>query len=89
MVCHLVEPGADGLPIPDRAGLTRQGEEGGLKGILGRVLIVRHIPADAQHHRAVPPQEQLERRFVMPGHETTQQIRVRDVACRRPAQDTA
>ena len=52
--CHLVEPGAQGVPDPERAGPAHQHQEGGLEGVVGVVLVREDRPADAQDHRPVP-----------------------------------
>ena len=50
----LVQPGGQGVPHPQRAGLARQDEERGLEGVLRRVLVAQDRTAGAQDRRAVP-----------------------------------
>ena len=59
-VGHLVEPVAQHLAIADRPGLADEQEERGLEGVLGVLRLVEHVPADAQDHRPMPPDERLE-----------------------------
>src|SRR5215213_9739855 len=49
-----MEPGAQRVSNPERAGLPDQGQEGGLEGILDIIRIAEIIPADAEDHRPVP-----------------------------------
>src|SRR3954469_1392966 len=55
-----MEPGAQRVSNPERAGLPDQGQEGGLEGILDIIRIAEIIPADAEDHRPVPPDEGCE-----------------------------
>jgi hypothetical protein len=49
-----VEPASARGPVPDRAGLAEQDEEGRLKGVLDVVRVAQGVPADAEDHRPVP-----------------------------------
>ena len=60
-----VQPAAQGVAAPDRAGLPGQDEEGGLKGVLDVVLVPEDGPAGGQDHRPVPSHQGLERHLVL------------------------
>jgi hypothetical protein len=77
---HLVEPARDGLPFADGTGPARQDEERGLKGVLGILFLTQDAAAEVEHHRAVPPHQQLERRLVAPTGKAVKQIRIRNLA---------
>ena len=54
-------------------------QEDRLKGILGIVGVVKHAPADPEHHRAVPDNQRLEgcpRGLITPRDEPIQELRV-------------
>jgi hypothetical protein len=53
---------------------------GALERVLGVLLVAQDVTADAEHLRAVPPHEHLERRRVAAGDELLQQLRVRQFA---------
>ena len=59
-VGHLVEPVPQHLAIADRPGLADEQEERGLEGVLRVLRLVEHVPADAEDHRPMPPDEHLE-----------------------------
>src|SRR5262249_2627232 len=84
-----VQPGADRLPLTDRAGLAGQREERGLEGVLGVLRVAQDPPAHTEHHRAVPPHQQLERRLVPLGDEALEELGVRNDAGVRPPAVTA
>ena len=65
-------------------GLAGQDEEGGLEGVLRVVEVAQYAPADAQHHRRVPPHQRREGRLVTVTGEAIQQERVGQVV-RGPA----
>ncbi len=48
-----VQPAPDRLAAADRTSLTGQDQERRLRCILGVVLVVEYLPADAQDHRSV------------------------------------
>jgi hypothetical protein len=50
-----------------------------LKGVLGVGLVAQHATADVEDHRAVPPQEDLERRLVPRAEEPPEQFPVGSV----------
>ena len=50
-----IEPVAQPVAVPDRAGLPGQHQERGLEGVFRQVLVIEELAADAQHHRPVPP----------------------------------
>jgi hypothetical protein len=73
---HAVKPGCETRGPAQRAGLAGEDEEGGLKGILRRVNVAEHAPAQALHHRAVTLHQRPKRGLVaLPGI-TVQQLRV-------------
>ena len=54
-VCHALKPARNGLPVPDRSGMTRQDQERGLKRVLHIVRVAQDAATGGQHHaRAVP-----------------------------------
>jgi hypothetical protein len=84
-----VQPGGDRTG-GDRRGFANEDEEGGLKGVLGGVVIAENAAADAPHHRSVPAYEGVESRTVPAAEEVLDQLpvgRVRPSAPEpRPAQ---
>ena len=60
---HAVQPGADRLALADRAGLAEQDQERRLERVVGLVRVAQDAPADAEHHRAVPLDQQGEGRL--------------------------
>ncbi len=44
-----------------RSGAPEEDQEGGLEGVLGRVLVAEHLPADGENHRPMAGQNRLER----------------------------
>jgi hypothetical protein len=70
---HAMQPAADGALDPDRSGLARQQEEGGLEGVVGIVGVVEHAAADGQDHRPMPTDQRLEGQLIAVGHVTFQQ----------------
>ncbi len=82
----MVQPAADRSLSPDRARLACQGEEGGLESILGILGMAEQPPADAQHHRPMAPQQQLERRRVALRYEALQQLLIAEARGRSPGQ---
>ena len=77
LACHSarnpIQPRGQGIRATDCGRLARQHEEDGLEGILGRVGIAEHPPADAQHHRAVPRHQRSEGILVAPCGEPAQE----------------
>jgi hypothetical protein len=64
-------------------GLPRQRQERRPGGVLGGVVVPQHRPADAPHHRGVPPHQQLEGGRVAVGGEPVQQLDVGRPVVRR------
>ena len=58
-----MEPGADRVADPERAGLAGQDEEDGLEGVLGLVLVAEGGAADPPDHRPVPLDQRGEGRL--------------------------
>jgi hypothetical protein len=58
--CHAVQPVAQKLRLPDRAGLPSEDQEDGLECILGVLIVAQHLAADAQNHRPVPANQRRE-----------------------------
>jgi hypothetical protein len=77
---HPVQEIAHGLPRHDGRRLFGEDEEGDLEGVLGVMAVAQDAPADAQHHRPVPPHQRLKRRLVAPRQEALQQLPVRRAA---------
>ena len=71
-----MQPAADRAAPADRRGVARQGEECGLEGVFGIVLVVQHAPADAEDQRAVAAHQRREGCFLAPCGETLQQFAV-------------
>src|SRR5262245_36884997 len=72
---HTVEPTGHGLPRQDRGRLAKEDEEGGLKGVLG-VVVVEEAPARPPHHRPVPLDERGEGGLIPPLDEATEELSV-------------
>jgi hypothetical protein len=76
--CHLpadaVEPGGKSVRGAHACGFPRQNEKSGLEGVLGLVGVAQYPPADAEHHRAVPGNEDCEGAFVLLPNEAAQQL---------------
>ena len=58
-----MEPGAERVADPERAGLAGEDEEDGLEGVLGLVLVAERGAADAPDHRPVALDQQGEGRL--------------------------
>jgi hypothetical protein len=74
------------------AGLAHEQEKGRLADVLGVVWVVQQLPADAQNHRPVPPQQLGKRLAVAVLYETGEQIlvaRLLEGVGRRQAADVA
>jgi hypothetical protein len=71
-----IEPVGQQFSGRDDGGLPGEDEEGGLKSILGIVVMTEHTTAHAPDQRAMPIHEGCERRFVTAGGEPTQQFHV-------------
>src|SRR5262249_25616954 len=72
-----------------RRRFANKNKKGGLKGVVGVVNVAEDTPADTAHHRAVTPQQRLERGFVAPGDEMLQQLTVRPLLSHRLKDDAA
>src|SRR5262249_47787711 len=75
-----VQPAAHRLALADGAGPPHQRQERRLEGVVHVPGVAEDAAADAQHHRAVPPDEQLEGGLVAVPHEARQKLRVGDGA---------
>ena len=53
-----------------------QEQEGGLEGVLRVLDVPEHAPADGEHHRPVPPQQQGECFLLMPLRKPLQKLTV-------------
>src|SRR5262249_29622929 len=69
-----VQPGSQGLVVADGVGLLRQGEEGGLEGILGVLLVVQDVAANTGDQRAMPVDQGGKGGPVVAGGESVQQL---------------
>jgi hypothetical protein len=74
-VSHPVEPIRHHLPRQDRSRLAKENEESGLKSILC-VMVVEDTAAHSPNHRAVPPDEGCEGRFVTTLDKALQQLSI-------------
>ena len=88
-VRHAVQPAAQGLAPPDRAGLLDQDEEGRLEGVLGVVGVAEDAAADREHHRPVPRHQGLERRRIGLGEEAVEELGVGQPGDRPAAEQVA
>ncbi len=80
-----MQPGAERISHPERAGLLDEYEEGRLEGVVCVVDIRKPGAADAHHHRTVTLHERREGQFgslAVPGREPLQQLPVREFAKR-------
>lgn len=80
---NALEPGSQQFMFANRAGLECQDQKRGLKGILGRLLIIQDATADPQDHRTMPVQDSLEsplRDRAASGHEVFQQLPIAKAA---------
>ena len=59
-----------------------------MKSVFGILFLAQHTATDAQHHRAVAPNEHLERRFISLGDETLEKMGIGQTAVLR-ANDSA
>jgi hypothetical protein len=73
---HSEHPTCGRTGTPDGGGLSSQGQEHGLSGVLGRVAVAENTQADAQDQSGVAPDEQLERPGVPVGNESLEQFGV-------------
>jgi len=60
---------ADHVPGDDDGRLAGQHEKRRLEGVLGVLDMAQHAPAEAEHHRPVPPHQRLEGGLVATGDE--------------------
>jgi hypothetical protein len=80
-----VQPAGGRAAAPDRAGLAREDEEDGLRGVFGVGAVAQHLATDAQDHRRVAFDQDAERRlgrFVAQTREARDQRRVVGLADR-------
>src|SRR5262249_31654719 len=73
---NAIEPVAQGGPRTDRCRLANEHEEGGLKRVVGVVLVPQDPPAHPQDHRPVSAQKHLKGRLLLPGYVPFQKIAV-------------
>ena len=76
-----MQPRAQRARLADaqRSGTADQDQERGLEGVLGRVRVAEHLPADGQDHRSMAGQDRLERglgRLIPPVRESLEQLAV-------------
>jgi hypothetical protein len=67
---------------PDGRGFTKEHEEGGLKRILG-IVLVQQPAADAPYHRGMPAAKGGERRLIPPLEEAREQLAIGQAGHRR------
>jgi hypothetical protein len=77
MIGNRVEPVSHRTAPVQGTSPTKEHEKGGLEGVLGRMTVVQDTPADAQHHRAVSPDQGGKRGLLVPAEELLQQLSVR------------
>ncbi len=65
------------VPRHDRCGLADEDHEGGLKGILGIMVILKDSPANTANHRGVTLDENVEGRSLTAANEVLQQLPIR------------
>ena len=63
----------------DRRRLADEDEEGGLEGVLGVVVVAEDAAADAPDHRAVPPHQGFQGRWLSAADEALQQLPIGQV----------
>jgi hypothetical protein len=61
---------------PERCHFVEEDKKGGLKSVLGILLVGESPAADAPDHRRMPPHEGLERRAIPAADEALQQLAV-------------
>ena len=71
-----VQPAAQRVAGADRAGRTRQDQEGGLECVLDVVLLLQHGAAGGQDHRAMPRDQGLEGGLVAVGDIPGQELAI-------------
>jgi hypothetical protein len=71
-----VKPAGQGAALADRGRLAHQHEERGLKGIFGRVGILKQASADTQDHGPMPLHENRKGGFLSPRQEAFEQLAV-------------
>jgi hypothetical protein len=71
-----MQPGRQSLLTEDGASLANEDEEGSLKGILGVLLLAKHMAADIEHQAGMTPDKQLEGCLVAGLDESAQQFGV-------------
>src|SRR5262249_42604068 len=72
-----------------RGGFACQNDERRLKSIFGVLDLMQDAPADAQHHRAVPPHQLFEGHLVLRAHEAIEELAVGQSGCRSELQEGA
>jgi hypothetical protein len=75
--------------VPDRSDLSGNDEESGLEGIFNVFRAVKNPPAGRKHHRAMSPQENLERRLIALAEIALQQIGVGQAAAQLRTREPA
>jgi hypothetical protein len=79
-----MKPASNGLTCAERVDVPGEGEEGGLERILDVVLVSKNAAASGPDHRAVPPDQNLERGRVSVLGESPDQFGIRQkLALRR------
>ena len=70
-----MQPTGQRRPGADRSRLLGQGQERRLERILGQMMIAENAPADAEHHRSMPPDQKFEcGRIAVPGEAREQPL---------------
>jgi hypothetical protein len=80
---HAVEPARQRIGPAQRAGLSGQDQERGLKCVIGVVRAAEHLPAHALHERPMPFHERRESQLidsVLAGQELLNELPVRKVS---------
>lgn len=69
-----IEPITDLFARANHGGTSREHQEYCLKGVLRKVPVADHAPADAEYHRPMPPHQRRERRLIAHPDEFAKQL---------------
>src|SRR6516225_5091674 len=73
---NAVQPAGQGFTLPDCFRLAGQDQKGGLESVLRILAMAKHPPANAQDHGPVALHQQCERRMVLAGEISIQEMMV-------------
>src|SRR5262249_19206145 len=83
VIRNAIKPTGQRFPLADGAGLARQDEKGCLESIIGVVLVVKDLPADAKDQGSMPFDQGRESRLFFLVNEPLEQGAVRRIGRRR------